>query len=508
VLIAEFNRLEKDEGVTDIYERVRKGIKTRFRPVILTAAVASLGFLPMALSTSAGAEVQKPLATVVIGGLISATLLTLIILPVLYVIFSGKRKKRIPAINNPLILIGGIALLSFSVIPFTSNAQNNVEKIYTLDMAVNQALSYNGLIKSASLQVDYQKKLKKASWEFDYTNIDYSYGQTNSILKDDYWTITQPLPSISQNINRSKLAGAYVKTAEINLNFSKAEIITNVKSVYYQLSYCYSKLKLLEYQDSLYTNFLRAAELRTAKGESPMLEMVTAQTRLMEIKTQIKLLNNDISILQQKLQVLLNEKLLVKISDTALSKIDFSFIPDSSALANNPSLAMFYQQVEISKRESNIEKYKLLPALSVGYFNQSNKEINTGNRFTGVQMGVSIPLIFGSQAAKIQATNINKQIAQNNYLYYNNVIFGEFQNLLLEYQKFSSSLLYYENTALKQSDMIIDKSGKAYLAGDISYVEYVLNLDKALEIKSNYLLTINEYNQSIISLNKILGKVK
>ncbi len=70
VLIAEFNRLEK-EGVTDITERVLKGLQARLRPVIMTAAVASLGFLPMALSTSAGAEVQKPLATVVIGGLLT-----------------------------------------------------------------------------------------------------------------------------------------------------------------------------------------------------------------------------------------------------------------------------------------------------------------------------------------------------------------------------------------------------------------------------------------------------
>ena len=75
VLIAEFNRLEK-EGITDITERVLKGLHARLSPVIITAAVASFGFLPMAISTSAGAEVQKPLATVVIGGLITATLLT------------------------------------------------------------------------------------------------------------------------------------------------------------------------------------------------------------------------------------------------------------------------------------------------------------------------------------------------------------------------------------------------------------------------------------------------
>ena len=83
VLVASLNELAA-EGVRNVRERVLRATAERFRPVLLTAAVASLGFLPMALSTSAGAEVQKPLATVVIGGLLSATLLTLLVLPVLY----------------------------------------------------------------------------------------------------------------------------------------------------------------------------------------------------------------------------------------------------------------------------------------------------------------------------------------------------------------------------------------------------------------------------------------
>jgi cobalt-zinc-cadmium resistance protein CzcA len=83
VLIAEFNRLKKD-GIATINEIILQGTSLRLRPVIMTATVASLGFLPMALSQGSGAEVQKPLATVVIGGLITATLLTLIVLPCLY----------------------------------------------------------------------------------------------------------------------------------------------------------------------------------------------------------------------------------------------------------------------------------------------------------------------------------------------------------------------------------------------------------------------------------------
>jgi cobalt-zinc-cadmium resistance protein CzcA len=92
VLISQFNRLKKD-GLTDLELIILQGTKIRLRPVLMTAAVASLGFLPMALATSAGAEVQKPLATVVIGGLISATALTLILLPCLYV-YSEKFKPK------------------------------------------------------------------------------------------------------------------------------------------------------------------------------------------------------------------------------------------------------------------------------------------------------------------------------------------------------------------------------------------------------------------------------
>jgi cobalt-zinc-cadmium resistance protein CzcA len=71
-----------------VKERIIKGTQIRLRPVLMTALVASFGFLPMALSTSDGAEVQRPLATVVIGGLITATILTLFVLPALYKLFN------------------------------------------------------------------------------------------------------------------------------------------------------------------------------------------------------------------------------------------------------------------------------------------------------------------------------------------------------------------------------------------------------------------------------------
>lgn len=82
VMVSTFNRLR--EAGEDAREAAREGAVSRLRPVLMTALVASFGFIPMALSTGAGAEVQRPLATVVIGGLVTATLLTLYVLPSLY----------------------------------------------------------------------------------------------------------------------------------------------------------------------------------------------------------------------------------------------------------------------------------------------------------------------------------------------------------------------------------------------------------------------------------------
>ncbi len=91
VMMSYINSL-RDEGRT-LEQAVREGAETRLRPVLMTALVASLGFVPMAIATSAGAEVQRPLATVVIGGLITSTLLTLLILPMLYCWFERERNE-------------------------------------------------------------------------------------------------------------------------------------------------------------------------------------------------------------------------------------------------------------------------------------------------------------------------------------------------------------------------------------------------------------------------------
>jgi cobalt-zinc-cadmium resistance protein CzcA len=95
VVMISFIRRLRSEG-RPVYEAIRVGALTRLRPVLMTALVASFGFIPMALATGRGAEVQRPLATVVIGGIISSTLLTLFVLPVLYSMLHGRETSESP----------------------------------------------------------------------------------------------------------------------------------------------------------------------------------------------------------------------------------------------------------------------------------------------------------------------------------------------------------------------------------------------------------------------------
>lgn len=513
VLIAEFNRLEKEEGMTDIYQRVLKGLRTRLRPVVMTAAVASLGFLPMALSTMAGAEVQKPLATVVIGGLLTATLLTLVVLPVLYVLFSNGNKKssglgmNTTPVVATLLMIGGGLFFSQN-----SNAQGLKPRVLNLSQAIQLAIDSNLNVQSSAYQVELQKALKGSSWDLGKTNVDFEYGQSNSFEKDNGITISQSFAFPTLYANQHKLAKANIKSSEIELAISRNEIAKSVKSSWWELAYVHSKLKLLQYQDSLFTGFVNAATRRAQTGETNMLEKLSAESQSLEVKNKVKQTQSEINILRKRLQILLNIKQPVLSSDTVLVKLN-TIAFDSISASSNLLLTLYSQKVEVARMESKVEKSKILPDFTIGYF--SNTIIGTpinsgiagaGDRFSGVQAGIAIPLWFYPQIAKVKAAKVNHQIAKINAQSYKAALEGEYEALIQDFRKYKNSIDYYETLALPQADMIINQSTKSYRAGALDYLEYIQSLSRALQVKDSYLETLNQYNQSVIALEFIIGK--
>jgi heavy metal efflux system protein len=513
VLIAEFNRLEKD-GISDITERVLKGLHTRLRPVIMTASVASLGFLPMALSTSAGAEVQRPLATVVIGGLITATLLTLIILPVFYIFFSSP-KFSIRMDKRP-----GKKLMTILILPLVLAISGNLHGqtgTISVKEAIQTALDSNLSVKSAAYSIDANKALKGAAIDLPKTEIDGQYGQFNSYTKDNSFSVSQTFEFPTVYINRYKLASANVTGSEWQYEIARLELATQVKQVYWHYVYLAAKQKLLSYQDSLFSGFQRAAELRARAGETNRLEMITARSQSLEIRNQLFEVSSDIGTYSRKLMVLMNCRKTVIPSETELHKIDAGFPQDSTRLEQSPLLGYVQQQVEVSRLNKKLEQSQMLPDLSIGYFNQTiigtqevngmPREFGPDFRFQGVQAGIAIPLWFGPYASKSKAAKINENIARTDAENYSLSIAGSYQSALDEYKKYSVTIDYYEKQAIPESDLIIEQSTRAYRTGEMDYLDYVLSLNRALSIRQNYLDALDSYNHTIISLEYLKGKI-
>jgi len=514
VLIAEFNRLEK-EGITDIYQRVTMGLNSRLRPVIMTAAVASLGFLPMALSTSAGAEVQKPLATVVIGGLITATLLTLFVLPVFYIIFSSMSFRALFRNNSTKTLVVMIVFVLGASVSNVLNAQN--QRFIQLKEAIQMALDSNLSVRSAACSVEVQKALKGTAWDLPKTSFEAEYGQINSFSKDNNISISQSFSFPSVYVHQQKLATANVKSSEWQLQATRLETATQVKQIYCQLSYLYSKKRLYSSLDSLYTVFRRGAELSAKTGETNHLKLITARSESMEMKNNLQQVSSDLLILNRKLKTLLNMEEQPLIADTVLHRVEYLQTKDDVTLSENPLMGYIYQQVEVSEIEKKLEISRLLPEFNFGYFNQSMlgvQEVNgsprvftSGDRLTGISAGISVPLWITPGASKVKAAKLKQKAAQTDAENYSKSLAGNYGSLMLELNKNRNTIDYYEKQAVPEADLIITQATLSFKSGQIDYSEYLISLNRAISIKINYLDAVNNFNQTVNSIDYITGKI-
>lgn len=509
VLISQFNHL-KQEGVTDIYERVRKGTLVRLRPVIMTASVASLGFLPMALSTSAGAEVQKPLATVVIGGLITATILTLIVLPVLYILFSREKKSsKMRTTSNVAIIIffitGSLAL------SFKSNAQ---VRPLTLQRALNTALQNNLQLKSSNISVQQQTALQRSAFDIPKTEVTLQQDAADGGSQGNSIGVVQPfaLPIVYKN--QTKLLQQQTLLAERERSIAIFNITRQIRLAYINFQYSYEKIRLLNSLDTVYRKFKERAELRQKSGETSNLEKYAAQNKFYEIQLQIKQAAIDVQSNELILQRLLNTTERLQPADTALTKVTLENNMDTT-LNNHPQTVFFNQQLNVANAELQVQKTRLLPDFNLGYFHQFlikgfnpakiNREYTPHTTIGGFQIGAGVPLFNGAQKARINAARINTTLIQSQAQAAKVNLQTQYLTQYNEYLKQKEALDYYENIGLKQADEIIRISQVSYKLGEIGYVEYTQNLTTAFDTKLSYLNALNLYNQAIIELNYVNG---
>ena len=517
VLLSYFKQLAQ-EGL-GVEERLKKGLELRFRPVIMTAAVASLGFLPMALSHSPGAEVQRPLATVVIGGLITATFLTLVVIPVVYSIVMGRREKMLKAKGLGMIVL--FILLSFTSFAVTKShrddsltkpeatktqstkSRSDDPSLRTLSLrtCLAQASTRNALLATGIADVKTAEAFINSGKELPKSTVDAQYGKTQTSSSQDYTLMA------SQSIPWPTLLRAQVKAltsakvlSEKRLKITQNLVASSVKFYYYQILAQQKNLYFLQAQDSLYTQMKRAATIKFQQGETNRLELMAAETRLREFQQKRIALEADQKTAYQNLAYWINEPGEFEIEGKESLTMESGI--NGFDLSKNPTIELLAEQVQHGKLLTAVEQERLKPDLRFGITSQSIEKVG-GQNF--VQAGLAIPIFMKGQKAKIASAKLQEEAFVSQKIQTESAIQTDYKNAEAAVAKYRASLVYFTTKALPQAALLEKTALKSYQQGEIEYVEMLQNTQQAWQIRESYIQEVNAYNQAIITRQTIIG---
>ncbi|WP_298940473.1 CusA/CzcA family heavy metal efflux RND transporter [uncultured Dysgonomonas sp.] len=495
VLIGTFNQLQK-EGMDDVLQRVKEGTLTRLRPVLMTATVASLGFLPMAISTSAGAEVQKPLATVVIGGLMTATFLTLFVLPLLYIIFNSKIKGKGTMKTTAVVIL--LFLGGFSSVNAQQQQRISIDNAIGTALKSNQQFGVNSAqIRSASLNVKTANDIPKTGVFAE--NEDLRPSDNVGILKIG---VSQSIAWPGLYAARKNYFREQLKYAELNTDVLNAIIKRDVRVAYYQLWYLQDKQALFQRLDSIYTMLFNTTEVRVRTGDVAKLDQIAAEAKLRELKAFLEQNKKAMTVQQQQLMMLLNQNEWLLPVAEPLNKVEVELLENSTS---HPVLALQEQNVNIASSNIKVQQNTNKPDFSGRFFSQ--RVWGAKDPFTGFSVMASFPLFgTGAYRNKVRVAVAEKEVQEKALSYQTQLFQTQRASAITEIEKNYTLLNFYETSGLKQAEEIISAASLSYRTGEISFADLGQFLNQAIGIRQNYLDVMNQYNQSAIQFNYFNNK--
>lgn len=505
VLISEFNRIKKEGIITDPMALVMQGTRNRLRPVLMTAAVASLGFLPMALSNGAGAEVQRPLATVVIGGLLTATLLTLFVLPALYLLFNrGPKMKWNKTLSTVIISLFCIQ---------QAVAQTPVEKI-SLDSALAVALRNNRQLQGVRIEQDAVEELQHSGVDVPKTQFSGEYGKVNSTYNDNRIGVNQSFSFPTVYTHQKRMLKANFQASRAQTALSEQEVRAGVRQSFFDYAVMDERKRLLCYADSIYRLFEAKSLKRFESGAANMLEKTAAQSHRQQITNQLRMINKDMAIVLKQFNLYLQDSVTYE-PMLVQSKVAQVGIRSDTSIATGtlPKAALAQYQQEAAYSRWHAERARLLPDLMIGYNNQSLRGVQSVNgqdvlfsgkdRFSYFSAGVSIPLFYRAQSSKATAAKLEWQSRKKQVDQVKQELHAAISSARDLVQKFAESLDYYERQGLENADTIITTADQQFQGGEIDYLQWVILVDQAIAIKNEYINMLGSYNQAVIQLQKL-----
>ena len=492
IVLLEHLKHLKETGMTDIKELVFKATKERLRPVLLTAGAAALGFLPMAISTSSGAEVQRPLATVVIGGLVTATLLTMILLPLLFSVFHNVKGVRFfpPRwVRNSAILV-----VAFFLFSNTSSAQMQINN---LDDLLNLSYENNAGLKAAKLGVQEVEALESSAFSIEPTNIYYDYDQNNVADNGhplNVFGIEQSFLFPTVYFKGKKVNQLKTQLAQTQFEIEKNKLSREVSLKYIELQYYLNKKEYLSYIDSILGHFVNSIEKEYELGGVSSLEKLNAQARKNELVMIIKELDYDKVKCEESLNQLCNIDTTMVFTKVALDQI-----PIDAFSGKSPYQLMYEQNIAVKQTELSLNKNTLLPNINLGYYNGSNKFANAKN-YNGYTVGLGIPIFFGAQRSKIKSGKIGLEMEQERYQNFKKIMSSTLSEWQLELEKQNAYIANYKEFAQPMYNELMQATQTFRSSGEIGIYQYIISLETAVQIQLDYLNSLWQKQNAMVEL--------
>lgn len=513
VLIGQFNLLEQ-EGMTDVRQRILTGCRQRLRPVLMTALVASIGFLPMAISNGDGAEVQRPLATVVIGGLITATILTLMIMPAIYKTFTPQHRPasagpladasangNLSASRNSADTKGLLAMLVIAgilaIMPSAAKAEgaDTIPRVLTLEQCLEVAASQNPDQRISLLTVEKTRRMEATAFDIANTGITLVQETTGGGGPENGVSVSQEIDFPSVYFQRHKLLKAQTALERDRQELSLAELQRDVSLAYYGLARIIARRRVLARQDTLYAGFLQAAESKVRHGEASRLDALNARALHRDNRLQMEQATADALEATQQLQLLLGTSMPVL--PVVPEHMEVLPLTDADMQTDgHPMLDVCTSITEVGRREVNVARHEFLPGISLGLTAQAvipgfnpyhvdRSRFLPGN-FMGFEVGIGIPLFFGAKRARLRAAKTALAIAEAEEYRTQKVLEAERTTARARMEEAWRRLQAYTNEYLPEARETERISRQAYLAGDIGMAELTLHLTGVCDTELRY----------------------
>lgn len=481
LMINHFNDLKKESKHSlSTNKIIARGTPHLLRPVFLTGLVASLGFVPMAIATSAGSEVQRPLATVVIGGLIVSTILTLIIIPVFYTIVNrmatiSRNKKR--------FFFFSIALIAS--LCTTSYAQEPV----SLNQAIEIAKQNNPRLKTASASIRQAKAQKGEIMEFAPTSFNYSWGQLNGeTSKDMQIEITQNFGSLLTPFYKNSLVKNKVATGEYYRLIVEKEVMAEVKRAWAYYLYASNLHNMYKDQNQMAEKLRSIGELRYKQGEITLLEKNMATTIAADMHNKLYQAQEEEKSALSRFNWICNTDKQIIPDEKELTLYS---VPINTGGVSEVHLQYFESSINESKSQLSIEKSRFFPEISLGYTRQNILPLKGLNYW---MVGVSFPIWFLPQKSKINQAKEDVYIAQT----VADANTRELKNKLSEAEaslrRQAESVKFYTGSALKEADELVKVATLQLQHSETNITEFIQAINTARDIRRGYIETVFQYN--------------